>query len=377
MNFKMIIKGVVILSLLSLLQVTQAQQAMDNHGKMDMKQSTQGNEIVIDPARLQAIGITSEPVRRQVVEKIIRTVGRVEADERLVAHIHVRFDGWIENLFINFTGEKVKADQALFTVYSPELVATQQEYLLALNAQKILSKNTTSSAARGAQSAFQAAHQRLLLWGISEKDIEQLRRTGKITRTMTIHSPIQGTVLKKMALVGMRIEPGDELYTIADLSRLWVLGDIYEYELPYIRLGQMADLTLTYLPNELFKAKLDFIYPTIDMKTRTAKVRFEVDNQKEQLKPGMYVNLELKVPLGERLVVPKNAVLLTGERAVVFIYHGNGKIEWRDVTLGVRAGDLLEIIKGVKEGDQIITSANFLIDSESQLKAAMGGMQHQ
>ncbi|HDO7888881.1 TPA: efflux RND transporter periplasmic adaptor subunit, partial [Legionella pneumophila] len=146
MNFKMIIKGVVILSLLSLLQVTQAQQAMDNHGKMDMKQSTQGNEIVIDPARLQAIGITSEPVRRQVVEKIIRTVGRVEADERLVAHIHVRFDGWIENLFINFTGEKVKADQALFTVYSPELVATQQEYLLALNAQKILSKNTTSSA---------------------------------------------------------------------------------------------------------------------------------------------------------------------------------------------------------------------------------------
>ncbi|HCR5178762.1 TPA: efflux RND transporter periplasmic adaptor subunit, partial [Legionella pneumophila] len=166
-------------------------------------------------------------------------------------------------------------------------------------------------------------------------------------------------------------------YTIADLSRLWVLGDIYEYELPYIRLGQTADLTLTYLPNELFKAKLDFIYPTIDMKTRTAKVRFEVDNQKEQLKPGMYVNLELKVPLGERLVVPKNAVLLTGERAVVFIYHGNGKIEWRDVTLGVRAGDLLEIIKGVKEGDQIITSANFLIDSESQLKAAMGGMQHQ
>ncbi|AOU27891.1 TPA: efflux RND transporter periplasmic adaptor subunit [Legionella pneumophila] len=377
MNFKRIIKGVVILSLLSLLQVTQAQQAMDNHGKMDMKQSTQGNEIVIDPARLQAIGITSEPVRRQVVEKIIRTVGRVEADERLVAHIHVRFDGWIENLFINFTGEKVKADQALFTVYSPELVATQQEYLLALNAQKILSKNTTSSAARGAKSAFQAAHQRLLLWGISEKDIEQLRRTGKITRTMTIHSPIQGTVLKKMALVGMRIEPGDELYTIADLSRLWVLGDIYEYELPYIRLGQMADLTLTYLPNELFKAKLDFIYPTIDMKTRTAKVRFEVDNQKEQLKPGMYVNLELKIPLGKRLVVPKNAVLLTGERAVVFIYHGNGKIEWWDVTLGVRAGDLLEIVKGVKEGDQIITSANFLIDSESQLKAAMGGMQHQ
>ncbi|CZH09996.1 efflux RND transporter periplasmic adaptor subunit [Legionella pneumophila serogroup 1] len=376
MNGKVMIKGILILILWFLLQTLHAQKAIDNHSKMDMKQSTQKNEMVIDPVRLQSIGITSEPVRRQKIEKIIRTIGRVEADERRIAHIHVRFDGWIEKLYINFTGEKVKAGQALFTVYSPELVATQQEYLLALNAQKILSKNTTASAARGAQGAFQAAHQRLLLWGITEKDIEQLKRTGKITRTMTIHSPIQGTVLKKMALIGMRIEPGDELYTIADLSRLWVLGDIYEYELPYIHQGQMADLTLTYLPNELFKARLDFIYPTIDMKTRTAKVRFEVDNQKDQLKPGMYVNLELKIPLGERLVVPKNSVLLTGERAVIFIYHGNGRIEWRDVTIGVRAGDLLEIVQGVKEGERIITSANFLIDSESQLKAAMGGMQH-
>ncbi|WP_106225066.1 efflux RND transporter periplasmic adaptor subunit [Legionella pneumophila] len=376
MKNKVMKKSVFVLSLLSLLSLTYAQNTSDAHDKMDMKQATQKNEIVIDPVRLQAIGITSEPVLRKKIEKTIRTVGRVEADERRVAHIHVRFDGWIEKLFINFTGEKVKAGQALFTVYSPDLVSTQQEYLLAFNAQKILSQNTTSSAAKGAKDAFQATQQRLLLWGISEKDIEQLKRTGKITRTMTIHSPIEGTVLKKMALIGMRIEPSDELYTIADLSRLWVLGDIYEYELPYIQLGQTADLTLTYLPNELFKAKLDFIYPTIDMKTRTAKVRFEVDNQKEQLKPGMYVNLELKIPLGERLVVPKNAVLLTGERAVVFIYHGNGKIEWRDVTLGVRAGDLLEIIQGVKEGDKIITSANFLIDSESQLKAAMGGMQH-
>ncbi|WBV72435.1 efflux RND transporter periplasmic adaptor subunit [Legionella pneumophila] len=193
MNQKVMRRGVFVLSLLALLQLTQAQNATDTHSKMDMKQSTQKNEIVIDPVRLQAIGITSEPVRRQNIEKTIRTVGRVEADERRVAHIHVRFDGWIEQLFINFTGEKQKG-QALFTVYSPELVATQQEYLLALNAQKILSKNTTSSAARGAQGAFQAAHQRLLLWGISEKEIEQLKRTGKITRTMTIDSPIQGTV---------------------------------------------------------------------------------------------------------------------------------------------------------------------------------------
>lgn len=185
MNNKVMIKSMFVLSLLSLLPlITYAQNTTDMHGKMDMKQPTQKNEIVIDPVRLQAIGITSEPVRRQNIEKTIRTVGRVAVDERRVAHIHVRFDGWIEKLFINFTGEKVKAGQALFTVYSPDLVSTQQEYLLALNAQKILSQNTTSIAAQGAKDAFQAAHQRLLLWGISEKDIEQLKHTGKITRIL-------------------------------------------------------------------------------------------------------------------------------------------------------------------------------------------------
>ncbi|AMQ28941.1 TPA: efflux RND transporter periplasmic adaptor subunit [Legionella pneumophila] len=367
---------VLFIVLLIAVQIGIAQSTTSTHDKMDMKKSTSDNLIMIDPVRLQAIGITSEPVKSQWIEKTIRTVGYVEADERLVAHIHVRFDGWIEKLFVNFTGEKVKKNQALFTVYSPDLVSTQQEYLLALQAKKILGKNKNTSIISGSQASFEAAKQRLLLWGISEKEIEHLTKSGKITNTMTINSPINGTVTHKMALVGMRIKPEDELYTIADLSRLWILGDIYEYELPYIKLDQTADVTLSYLPNQLFKAKLDFIYPTVDMKTRTAKVRFVVDNAKDQLKPGMYANIDLKIPLGKRLVVSKNAVLITGERAVVFIYHGDGKIEWRNVTLGVRAGDLIEVVQGIKEGDNIITSANFLIDSESQLKAAMGGMQH-
>ncbi|HAU0262977.1 TPA: efflux RND transporter periplasmic adaptor subunit [Legionella pneumophila] len=367
---------VLFIVLLIAVQIGIAQSTTITHDKMDMKKSTSDNLIMIDPVRLQAIGITSEPVKSQWIEKTIRTVGYVEADERLVAHIHVRFDGWIEKLFVNFTGEKVKKGQALFTVYSPDLVSTQQECLLALQAKKILGKNQNSSIASGSETSFEAAKQRLLLWGISEKEIKQLTQSGKITNTMTISSPINGTVIHKMALVGMRIKPEDELYTIADLSRLWILGDIYEYELPYIKLDQTADVTLSYLPNQLFKAKLDFIYPTVDMKTRTAKVRFVVDNAKDQLKPGMYANIDLKIPLGKRLVVSKNAVLITGERAVVFIYHGDGKIEWRNVTLGVRAGDLIEVVQGIKEGDNIITSANFLIDSESQLKAAMGGMQH-
>lgn len=362
--------------LMTFFQASHSQSTKDAHATMKMDNKNPKNSIAIDPVRLQSIGITSEPATKQMLDKVIRTVGRVESDERRIAHIHVRFDGWVDKLLVNFIGEKVKQDQALFTVYSPELVSTQQEYLLALRAQTILGKNSTSIASVGAQDAFQAAKQRLLLAGISEKEIEKLRHTGKVTNTMTIYSPIQGTVINKMALAGMRIEPENELYTIADLSHLWILGDIYEYELPYIHLGQIADITLTYLPKEAFKAKLNFINPIVDAQTRTVKVRFDIDNQKDQLKPGMYVNLELKIPLGERLAVSKNAVLLTGERAVVFIYHDNGKIEWRNVKLGERAGDLIEIIQGINEGEKIITSANFLIDSESQLKAAMGGMKH-
>lgn len=367
---------VIFVILMNFFHASYSQNAKDTHDVMKMNNASLKNSIVIDPARLQSIGITSEPATKQKLDKVIRTVGHVESDERRIAHIHVRFDGWIDKLLVNYVGEKVKKEQALFTVYSPELVSTQQEYLLALHAQKILGKNSASAAVSGAHEAFQAAKQRLSLAGISEKEIEQLKRTEKVTKTMTIYSPIEGTVINKMALAGMRIDPENELYTIADLSHLWIIGDIYEYELPYIHLGQIADITLTYLPNETFKAKLNFINPVVDSQTRTVKVRFDIDNQKDQLKPGMYVNLELKIPLGERLAVSKNAVLLTGERAVVFIYHNDGKIEWRNVKLGARAGDLIEIIQGIKEGEKIITSANFLIDSESQLKEAMGGMQH-
>jgi Cu(I)/Ag(I) efflux system membrane fusion protein len=358
---------------ISLLPVYSYSETMHDHSKMNMDTN---NVIVIDPARLQSIGVTHEAARIQTIEKVIRTVGHVEADERKIAHIHVRFDGWIEKLFINFVGEKVKKDEALFTVYSPDLVSTEQEYLLALESKKILGKQAQDRASRGASDAFDSAKQRLLLWGVSEKEIQRLTQTGKVLKIITIDSPINGTVINKTAFAGMRIEPSGELYTIADLSSLWILGDIYEYELPYIHVGQIADVNLSYLPNESFKAKLDFIYPTVDSKTRTIKVRFQLDNQNEKFKPGMYANIELKIPLGKHLVVPKDAVLLTGERAVVFIYQGDGKIQWRNVTLGIRAGNVIEIKKGIHEGEQVITSANFLIDSESQLKAAMGGMQH-
>lgn len=352
-----------------------AKSSSHSHQAHDAKEEEK-NLIMLDPAHLKSIGVTYDVAREKKINKTIRTVGYLEADERRIAHIHVKFDGWIEKLFINFTGEKVKAGDALFTVYSPDLVSTQQEYLLSLHAKEVLGKHATATAGIGIKGAFQAAKKRLLLFGISEKDILKLKKTGKVTRTMTIDSPIKGTVTHKTALDGMHIKPGDELYTIADLSQLWILGDIYEYELPYIQLGQIAKVTLTYLPNQAFNAKLDFIYPTIDKKTRTVKVRFEIDNKKDNLKPGMYANLELNIPLGKRLVIPKDAVLLTGKRNIVFVYHGDGKIEWRDVKLGVRSENLVEIVSGIQIGEKVITSANFLIDSESQLKSAMGAMHH-
>ena len=361
------------------MDMSNEESASDPHAGMNMNGSSDKNLIIIDPVRLQSIGITYEPARIKNIEKIIRTVGRIESDERLVAHIHVKFEGWIDKLLVNYTGEKVAKGEGLFTVYSPELFATQQEYLLALDGHDILGKNKNIKAAEGSLDALQAAKQRLLLWDVSEIEIQRLIKTRKASKTITIYSPIDGTVINKTAYAGMKIESGDELYTIASLSSLWIQGDIYEYELPYIKLGQIADITLdststTSVPS--LSAKLDFISPTVDPQTRTVKVRFQVDNKKDELKPGMYVNLELKIPLGERLVVPKDAILLTGERAVIFINHGGGKIEWRDVKLGVRSENLVEITEGIREGDQVITSANFLIDSESQLKAAMGGMQH-
>ncbi|OGT41179.1 MAG: efflux transporter periplasmic adaptor subunit, partial [Gammaproteobacteria bacterium RIFCSPHIGHO2_12_FULL_40_19] len=290
-----------------LLPIYSYSETMPDHSKMNMQtpaeMKTDANNIItIDPTRLQSIGVTYEPARIKTIEKVIRTVGRVEADERKIAHIHVRFDGWIEKLLVNFVGEKVTKGEGLFTVYSPDLVSTEQEYLLALESKKILGKNAHVKAASGALGAFEAAKQRLLLWGVSEKEIKRLTQTKKILKIITIDSPINGTVINKTAFAGQRIEPSSELYTIADLSSLWILGDIYEYELPYIHVGQTALLSLSYLPNEIFKAKLDFIYPTVDSQTRTIKVRFQIDNKNEKFKPGMYANIELKIPLGKHLV---------------------------------------------------------------------------
>jgi Cu(I)/Ag(I) efflux system membrane fusion protein len=333
------------------------------------------NTITISPERLQTIGVKFELAQPRPLDKAIRTVGRVEIDERRLAHVNIKLEGWIDRLFVNYTGERVQKGQILFTIYSPELVATQEEYLLALKGKKALGGSEFPEVAEGATSLLEVTRRRLRLWDITEDHIQDLERTGKVLKTLPIHSPITGTVIKKVALAGIHVNPGDELYTIADLSHIWIMADIYEYELPSIKPGQTARVTLSYDPRTVLTARVGFIYPTLDPQTRTAKVRFEMDNPGEKLKPDMYANVDLKIPLGTRLAIPRDAVLESGERQVIFIHHGGGKLEWRTVKLGAKAGDWVEVLEGLKEGDHIVTSANFLIDSESQLKAAVSGME--
>ncbi|MGH8507673.1 MAG: efflux RND transporter periplasmic adaptor subunit, partial [Gammaproteobacteria bacterium] len=332
------------------------------------------NTIVINPERLQAIGVKFEPAARRSLNKTIRTVGRVELDEQRLARVNIKIEGWIDDLYVNTTGQQVKRGQVLFALYSPELVATQEEYLLALRGVRTLSKSEFPEVVQGARSTLEMSRRRLLLWDIEDYHIRDLERTGKVLRTLPIHAPLAGTVINKVAVAGMHVNAGDELYTIADLTRIWVVADIYEYELPLVKLGQTAAVSLSYAPQHVFQGRIGFVYPTIDPQTRTAKVRFELDNQGEILKPGMYANVELTIPLGTRLVVPKDAILESGERQILFIHHGRGKLEWRDAKLGLRSGDWVEVLDGLAEGEHIVTSANFLIDSESQLKAVIGGM---
>lgn len=348
--------------------------AHQDHPASAADDSKSANTLTLSGERLQSIGVKFEEAMRRPVEKPIRTVGRVEMDERLQARVNIKIEGWIDRLFVNTTGEKVKKGQLLFTLYSPELVATQEEYLLAARASKTLGNSEFPEVADGARSILEVSRRRLQLWDIEDYHIEELERTGKVLKTLPFHAPLSGTVIEKTAVAGMRVMPGEVLYTIADLSKVWVIADIYEYELPLVRVGQTAKVGLSYAPQSAFTGRIGFIYPTVDPETRTAKVRLELANPDEMLKPGMYANVELTVPLGVRLAVSKDAVLESGERQIIFIHHGGGQLEWRNVKIGLRGGDWVEIVDGLKEGEHIVTSANFLLDSESQLKSAVGGM---
>ncbi len=331
--------------------------------------------IKIDPVTVQNIGVRTALVERRTLSRVIRTVGRVDYNEKIVEHIHTKMEGWVENLFVNFLGEEVKKGAPLLSIYSPELVSTQEEYLLALRYNRSLSKSPFPTISGGADSLLQSTRRRLELFDITPEQIHEIERRGQVKKNLILHSPTHGVVIEKKVQEGMYVKPGMNLYTIADISDVWVYADIYEYELPWLRVGQDAEMTLSYLSGRPYHGKITYIYPFLDKKTRTVKVRMEFENPDWELKPDMYANVSIRSKVAEStLVVPEESILRSGEKNLVIISRGEGKFLPRNVKLGAEGEGYYQILSGLTEGERVVTSAQFLIDSESKLKEAINKM---
>lgn len=319
----------------------------------------------------QLIGVRTGPVERVPFVRVLRTVGRVAVDERRIHHVHTKIEGWVEMLEVNATGEKVRRGQPLLSIYSPELLATQEEYLLALREQRRSQGTPLPDLARRNDELLESARRRLILYDLTEEQIARLAETGQASRTVTLYAPISGYVMARNVAHGQKIDSNTNLLDIADLSEVWVIASIYEYELPFVRAGQEAAMSLSYLPGKRYRGRVGLIYPVLEGATRTVQVRLEFPNPDMALRPEMYADIELRGDLGTRLAVPETAVLSTGTRDLVFVDRGGGHFEPRVVRTGLRLPDWVEILEGVRQGESVVISANFLIDSESKLKSAL------
>lgn len=315
--------------------------------------------IDVPPEQQKRIGLQTTTVKKKSVSHNIRTIGTVAADERTEAHIHSKINGWIETIYVDYVGKAVKKGSALFNLYSPELVATQEEYISAVGQSGI------------GQELARAALDRLKLWGVPQREIDRLKKTRKASRTISFESPVPGIVISKSAIQGMYITPGMELYQIADLSKVWIMVTLYEYDVAIIKIGDVAEVQLPYDSKMNFTAKISYISPEIDIETRTGKARIEVDNKNQNFKPGMYVNVILNKNLGLSTIIPDDAVLDTGLRKIVFVKTGTSRFEPREVKVGPRVANQFTILSGLAADEEIVTSAHFFIDAESKLRAAV------
>ena len=327
--------------------------------------------VRIPDRKQQLIGVVTETVRRAPFIRRLKTVGRVAVDETRLHHVHTKVAGWIETLHSPATGEYVRKGQPLLSIYSPELLASQEEYLVALRGRDALGDKAPPEAAQRAADLLESARRRLLLFDLTPDQIDRLAASGEASRTVTLYTPMSGYVLVRNVTHGERIEANTTLLDLGDLSRVWVVASVYEYELPYVRVGQSALMTLAYLPGRTIRGRVGLIYPVLDAATRTVQVRLEFLNPDLTLKPEMYADVELLGDLGERLAVPESAVLATGTRDIVFVAKGDGMFEPREVRLGLRSSAVVEVLEGLAEGETVVTSGNFLIDSESRLKSAL------
>ena len=335
-----------------------------------------GKGIKIDPVVVQNIGVKVEDVIKRKLNKTIRAVGKVDYDERRVYSVNSKIMGWVEKLHVDYTGKLIHKGEPLMELYSPELVSTQEEYLQALRYQKKLQESSLEEARKGSDELIQSARRRLQYWDIPETEIKALEERGAPNKTMTIYSPVDGVVIEKMVQRGQNIMGGMELYKIADLSTVWVLADVYQYELPWVKVGGQVEIELSYLAGKSFRGVITYIYPYLNMETKTAKVRVEVPNtQNFELKPDMYATVKITSPISVYAVaVPDEAIIRSGERNVVVMSLGGGYFDPREVKLGATAEGYVQILDGIKEGEKIVVSSQFLIDSESNLKAAISQM---
>jgi len=323
--------------------------------------------ITMSEEKRQLIGVRTAAAVFSTLDKRIRTVGKVEVDETRLAFVNTKIAGWVKKLFVNFTGDQVVKGQPLLSIYSPDLVTAQEEYLLALRSRTTVSGGIAEVQA-SQQSLVDSAKRRLLLWDITEEQIASLEKTGKTQTEMTINAPLSGIVLEKMVLDGAYIIPGMNLYKIADLATVWIIADVYEYEVPLVKVGQQVRVTQPYFSGEMLHATVSFINPVLDPMTRTVKARIAVQNPGRVLKPDMFVNVEIMASSRARLVIPRSAVLDSGTRQIVYVEKEPGVFELRTVTLGARGENEVEVLTGIKKGERVVTSGNFLIDSESQLQ---------
>jgi Cu(I)/Ag(I) efflux system membrane fusion protein/cobalt-zinc-cadmium efflux system membrane fusion protein len=328
--------------------------------------------VQLSPQRLQSIGVKTGRVESKVVEDEIRVTGNVAVDETRLSTVQLRYSGYIQKVFADATYQYLRKGQALFTIYSPDLVATEREYLVAKRNQQRVTQSTVPGVTEGAASLLEAASERLKQWGVPQGEITRLESTGEVQQQLEVTSPVSGYITERNALPNLTVQPETRLYSVADLSTVWVLAEVFQNDLGRIKVGDRTSLTVDSYPGRIFEGRVNFIYPQVDMTTRTARARLVVSNPGLKLTPGMFVNVSLKVTMGRQLVIPASGVLQSGTRQIVFVSRGDGYIEPREVQLGSRASDDFIVLKGLKAGEEIVTSANFLIDSESQLQAALG-----
>jgi Cu(I)/Ag(I) efflux system membrane fusion protein len=336
-------------------------------------EDTGGDQVRISPEKVQKLGVRTEAAQQRILSRPVRAVGLIAPDERRLFVVTARFEGWIERLLVNSTGQTVKRGEPLMAVYSPELISAQREYLLASGGLRALSESSPETR-DGMNQLAETALLRLRNWEISADQLDRLRKDGKPQQQLLLKSPADGVVLEKTAIQGMRFMPGEMLYRIADLSSLWLLADVFEQDLSLVHSGQEVRITVNAFPGEQFTGKVAFISPTLNPQTRTVQVRIELPNPQGRLRPAMYATVEIAASQGNAavLTIPASAVLSSGARPVVLVELGEGRYQPRAVKLGARSDDHVQVLEGLNNGERVVVSANFLIDAESNLKAALG-----